>query len=118
MPTAVIAAVREGAASRRSRAHAVAQLLSIAPFFILLAVAADPQARQLSPLQPMPGLVGLPADALLSAATLAWMTVGALVIRFARSPIGESVALLVFTIPATIAAALAPAVLLVLVRPG
>ena len=121
MPMAAMAAARDdattrpGNAMRRGRAHAVAQVLSLAPFWILLAVAADPQARLLSPTQPVPPVFGLPADALFGALTLAWMAAGALLIRVARSPLIESLALLAFTVPATILAVLTPAVLVVLV---
>jgi hypothetical protein len=124
MPMAAVAAARDSAATttaaavRRGRAHVVAQLLSLAPFLILLAVAADPHARLLAPLEPKPMLLGIPADALLGALTLAWMAVGALLIRAARSPLVESLALLVFTVPATILAVLAPAVLVALVPRG
>jgi hypothetical protein len=124
MPMAAVAATRDGAASmvgpsaRRGRAHAVAQVLSLAPLVILVAVAADPQARLLSPLQPMPALLGLPADALLGALTLAWAGAGALLVRLARSPLVESLALLTFTVPATVLAVLAPALLMALVPRG
>jgi hypothetical protein len=121
MPNAAVAAVvatLDPAASGRGRAHVVAQLLSLAPFWILLAVAADPQAHLLAPLQPTPFVLGLPADALLGALTLGWMAVGAVVIRLARSPLAESLGLLLFTVPATILAVLTPALLLLLVRAG
>jgi hypothetical protein len=114
MPTAALASQRAGAATRRTRAHAVAQLLSIVPFGILLAVTIDPQARRLAPLESTPSLLGLPADVALGAVVLVWMLIGTLIIRFARSPLTEALALLIFTIPATIGAVLAPAVVLLL----
>lgn len=114
MPTAALASQRAGAVARRTRAHAVAQLLSIVPFVILLAVTVDPQARRLVPLQSTPSLLGLPADAVLGAVVLVWMLIGTLTIRYARSPLTEALALLVFTIPATVMAALAPALILML----
>ena len=129
MPGAVLSSARDDAATNAAatiggaavgggRAHVVAQLLSLAPFWILLAVAADPHTRLLGPLQPTPMLLGLPADALLGTLTLGWMAAGALVIRSARSPLAESLALLAFTVPATVLAVLAPAVLVVLVPRG
>lgn len=119
MRTAALAAVQQPAvATRRGRAHLVAQLLSLSPFWILLAVAADPQAQLLAPPQATPLLLGIAADALFGAVTLAWMAVGTLIIRFARSPLAESLALLAFTIPATITAVLVPALVYMLVRAG
>lgn len=120
MRTAAMAAARSdavpaGATARRGRAHAVAQVLSVTPFLIVLAVAADPQARLLGPLEATPTLLGIPADALLGALALLWMAVGSLLVRFARSPLVESLALLAFTVPATVLAVLAPALLVVLV---
>ena len=106
MPIATLAAERHVVAARPSRSHAVAQLLSLAPFWILLAVASDPQTR----------LLGVQADALLSAVTLIWMAVGTLIVRFGRSPVTEALGLLLFTIPATTAAVLAPALLFALGR--
>ena len=108
MPIAALAAERYVVAARPSRSHAIAQLLSLAPFWILLAVAADPQIR----------LLGFQADALLSTVTLIWMAVGTLIIRFGRSPLAEAIGLLLFTIPATTAAVLAPALLFALGRAG
>lgn len=118
MPTAVLATQRASATSRRGKAHTFAQVLSLAPLWILLIVAADPQARLLSPLQPTPTLLGIQADAIIGTATLLWMAIGALVVRYGRSPLAEALGLLAFTIPATIAAVLTPAVLLLLVRAG
>ena len=118
MPTAALVAHRTDAGTHRTRTHAVAQLLSIVPFGILLAVAIDPQARHLASSGSIPALAGLPANAVLGALTLGWMLAGTLLIRYARSPVTESLALLVFTIPATISAVLAPAVILVLARAG
>ena len=115
---ATMAATRDAAATGRGRAHVVAQVLALAPFWILLAVAADPQARLLAPLQPTPLVLGLPADALLGALTLGWMGVGAVAIRLARSPLAESLGLLLCTVPATVLAVLTPALLLLLVRAG
>ena len=115
MPTAALASQRSGA-TRQTRTHAVAQLLSIVPFGILLAVALDPQAQHLVATQSVPELAGLPANAVLGALTLGWMLAGTLLIRYAKSPVIEALALLVFTIPATIAAVLAPAVILVLAQ--
>ena len=118
MRTAALAAVQQPAVATRGRAHLVAQLLSLSPFWILLAVAADPQAQLLAALQSPPQVLGIAADALLGAVALGWMAIGALIIRFARSPLAESLALLVFTIPATIAAVLVPALVYMLVRAG
>jgi hypothetical protein len=114
---AAVSAARDDATTTgRGRAHVVAQVLSLAPFWILLAVAADPQARLLGPLQTTPSVLGMPADALLGALALGWMAVGAVAIRLARSPLAESLGLLLFTIPATILAVLTPALLVLLVR--
>ncbi len=118
MPTTALAAERHLVAARPSRTHVIAQLLSLSPFWILLAVAADPQTRLLAPFQPVPHLLGVQADALLGTVTLLWMAVGALIVRYGRSPLTEALGLLLFTIPATTSAVLTPALLFALAQPG
>jgi hypothetical protein len=44
---------------------------------------------------------------------MAWMLVGAAIVWKARSPLAEALAYLVFTIPAAVAAVLAPVVILI-----
>jgi hypothetical protein len=62
-------------------------------------------------LQPGPELLGLPSLAFLVAVVGTWTLAGLLVMRVARSPVAQSIALLVFTIPATVAAVVWPLVL-------
>jgi hypothetical protein len=113
MPVTTLAVERHGAAVRRGPAHTVAQVLSLSPFWVLIAIAADPAARLIEPLRATPTLLGFPVDAVLAIVALAWAVLGAVAVRYARSPLWESLALFGFTIPATILAGLAPMLVLV-----
>lgn len=113
MPKAA-AATQPSVLTRESRTHVVAQLLSLSPLAVLGAAAAFPQTLLLPSTDPAPQLLGIPAQAVIGLVTVLWTLTGAVIVRNARSPLTQSLALLVFTIPATIAAVIAPALLLVL----
>ncbi len=115
MPMAALA-TQQRALTRRSRTHAIAQLLTLAPLAVLVTAAAFPQAPAVPSTQPLPQLLGAPAELVVGSLALLWMFAGTLVVRYATSPLMQSLALAVFTIPATIGAALAPVLLLVLLN--
>ena len=104
---------RQAGLGNPSRAHLIAQLLSLAPLGVLLAVAASPQAA-LMPATDVPELLGVPVQSLLSGLAVLWALGGTLLIRYAVSPLRQSLALLAFTIPATIMAVLGQLLILIL----
>ena len=72
-------------------------LSALAPEF-LRALGAGPPAR-----------IGVPLPLAVELAALAWMLIGVVVIRTAASRLLEAVALMVFTIPATVTVVVIPA---------
>jgi hypothetical protein len=92
MATAAMEPVHPGAFRASERVHVLAQVLSLSPVIVLVAEAADGE------------LARVPASAALFAGTLLWMLIGTFFIRRTGSPVAQSLALLVFTIPATIIA--------------
>ena len=113
MPAATMLSAPAAPAAQavRSRTHVVAQLLSLSPLPVLAAVALGPSDVRRVLLQPGPELLGLPSLVFLAAVVGVWTLAGLLVMRRARSPVGQTVTLLVFTIPATVAAVVWPLVL-------
>ena len=55
-----------------------------------------------------PDILGFPAAIVIEIAALLWMLVGVIVISYARSRLIDSLALTVFTIPATVVVVLTP----------
>ena len=92
MTTAAMEPVHPGAFRVSERAHLLAQALSLSPAIVLVAEAADGE------------LARVPAGPALFAGTLLWMLIGTFLIRRTGSPVAQSLALLVFTIPATVIA--------------
>jgi hypothetical protein len=58
-----------------------------------------------------PDILGYPAAIVIEIAALLWMLVGVIVISYARSRLIDSLALTVFTIPATVVVVLTPAMI-------
>ena len=107
MQTATIATALLGAESRRTRSDVMAAALSVAPVVLLVAVGLTYGVTKLA------AAPGLP---LLVAVTLVWTAMGALVVRESGSTVARTIALAVFTAPATVAAVVGP--LLALVGPA
>jgi hypothetical protein len=110
MPTATLVSARATSAPA-GRAQLVAQALSLSPLMMLAAVALAPDQVRRALLQPEPGLLGLPVLALILATIVVWTLAGLLVVRHVRSPLAQALALVLFTIPATVAAVVWPLVL-------
>ena len=91
MATAAMDTVHPGAFRTSERTRLLAQSLSLSPLAVLGAEALQGD------------LAATPAPELL-AGTLLWMVVGTFLIRRTGSPLAQSLALLVFTIPATVMA--------------
>ena len=92
MATAAMEPVHPGTFRASERAHVLAQALSLSPVIVLVAEAVDGE------------LATVPAGAALIAGTMLWMLIGTFIIRRTGSPVAQSLALLVFTIPATVIA--------------
>jgi hypothetical protein len=96
---AEVGSARPRARSRPSRIDFLAVLLSLAPLGMLLAVAADPEVTR---------LVGISALGWVIGFTLAWTFLGVVAVARSHSPLARAIALLVFTIPAAVAAVVGP----------
>ncbi|HEX3265973.1 MAG TPA: hypothetical protein VHR16_09930 [Candidatus Limnocylindrales bacterium] len=77
----------------------LAMLLALAPIAVLVAVASDPDVTR---------LVGMSALGFVIGITVAWSVLGVVAVARTRSPLGRAIALLVFTIPATVGAVVGP----------
>ena len=99
MQTPAMATAPAHARPRATRGDVLAILLSLAPIGLLLAVASDADVTR---------LVGMTALGYVIGFTLAWTFLGVLAVAQTRSPLARSIALLVFTIPATVAAVVGP----------
>ena len=113
-----LAVSRVTEATRLDRRRAVAQLLSTAPMWVLLVAAFDPRGLLLDAARSTPARAGVPVGLVVIVGALLWMATGTLIVRLAPSPLVQALALLVFTIPATVAAFVAPALALGFVPPG
>ena len=94
----------------RTRVHAwdmLAMLLALAPIGLLLAVASDPDVTR---------LVGMSALGFVIGVTVAWAVLGVVAVARTRSPLARSIALLVFTIPATMGAVIGPWLAVLILR--
>ena len=108
MLTAAIETARLRARSSASLSGAIAVALSLAPLGLLLMIAAD---SEITP------LIGISGMIVVVATTIAWTVMGTMVILETSSVLARSIALLVFTIPATVIAVLGPWVVLATLRP-
>jgi hypothetical protein len=97
---------------RRSRGRLVAGLTPLIVYVALSVIAPG----FLGPIyDPVVSVVGVPLGVLVAVAAMACMGLGLLALRAWESPGGTAAALLLFTLPATVAVILGPAVVLVLV---
>lgn len=104
MQSDAAASIRPGRPSR---------ILALMPLWLLVIVAAfSPAFLQALDAKP-PDILGVPLATVVDVAALVWMAVGLVVIWSARSRVVESIALTVFTIPATVVVVLTPVVIAV-----
>lgn len=85
----------------------VMQLVSLTPLWVLFLVSAA-SGGALSLAEAPTRIAGVPLEAALSGLAMLWTLAGLLVVSRVSSSIGQAVAVLVFTIPATILVVLAP----------
>jgi hypothetical protein len=90
--------------------RAVSWLAALAPLWLLLVIAIASSGFG-AVLSPLPDLAGLPLGVVLEVVALVWMLGGVAVVWRAPSALAESIALMVFTIPATVVVVLTPAVI-------
>jgi hypothetical protein len=90
------------------RLRAIARLIALLPLWLLVltAVASNDFVVVLS--RP-PEVAGLPLGVVLETIAVLWTLGGLAIVWRARSPIAESLALLLFTIPATVVVGITPA---------
>lgn len=108
MQTTVTAPGQRDGTTGTSGIQFIAEALSLSPLGALVAVAAELKLGPDAVADLGPRLFGTPLQAALISVALVWMTIGVFVIRRGRSPLSQSVALMVFTIPATVAAVVGP----------
>ena len=102
----------EAAAS--ARPGLPSRLFALMPLWVLLILSAfSPISLQAISMAP-PDFNGVPLGLIVEGAALLWMLAGLVVIWAAASRLTESLALLAFTIPATVVVVFTPAVILVL----
>jgi len=95
------------------RFRTISLLVALAPLWLLVVTATASEAFSVVVSVP-PDVAGMPLGMVLEASAIVWMVAGVAVVWRAPSPLVESVALLVFTIPATVVAVLTPALIEVL----
>ena len=90
------------------------RMLALTPFWVLMVVAAfSPDFLPAMGTRPL-DMLGIPLALLLEVAAMLWMFVGVVVILNTESRLLESLALTVFTIPATVVVVVTPAAIAVL----
>ena len=99
MRTPAVATPRRTKQPRVRPSDLMALGLALAPIPVLVAVASDPAVTR---------LVGMSALGFVIGVTVAWAALGVIAVARTRSPLLRAVALLVFTIPATVGAVVGP----------
>ena len=98
--------------TRRATGHSrtVPLLIALTPLLLLVVTAVGSSAVAVV-LSAPPAIASLPLGVALELIALAWMAAGAAIVWRARSPLIESLALMLFTIPATVLVVLTPTVI-------
>ena len=96
-----------------SRTRAITWLIALTPLWLLAVVALASNAVPVVLTGP-PIVAGLPLGVVLESLAALWMVGGLAIVWRARSPLAESIALMLFTIPATVVGVLTPAFIQVL----
>jgi hypothetical protein len=95
-------------AEPRFRSNRGTRIASLAPLWLgLPIVAIAPGALEMLVTSP-PDILGVPATLLATCVALTWMSLGTIVVWYARHAAVAAIALLVFSIPATVAVILGP----------
>jgi hypothetical protein len=108
MPAAELALAQSPTTVPRGRLGLAGDALALMPLPVLTGVALGPPAVRTALLEPDPDVLGLPFLVVLVGVTLVWTVAGVLVRRHATSEVWQAMTLLVFTVPATIAAVVWP----------
>jgi hypothetical protein len=112
MPAAELALQRSAPAVPQGRLGLAGDALSLMPLPVLAAVAVGPEPVRTALLQSDPDAMGLPFLVVIVAVTLTWTLAGVLVRRHAVTVVWQTITLLLFTVPATMAAVVWPLFLL------
>lgn len=94
------------------------RIVALAPLWALIIVALASPSFYPAMTTEYPNIAGLSFGAVLEGLALIWMLLGVAVVWPARAPLIESLAFTVFTVPATVAVVLAPALVLVMQNLG
>lgn len=106
--TPTIVASRPG-----GRMRAIARLIALMPLWLLLLTAVASNDFVVVFARP-PDVAGLPLGLVLETIAVLWTLGGLAIVWRARSPIAESLALILFTIPATVMVGITPTAIEVL----
>lgn len=99
------------ASAAAQRTGAPSRMFALMPLWVFVVVSTF-STEFFTALRVMPpGILGFPAAIVIEIGALLWMLVGVIVIAYARSRLVESLALTVFTIPATVVVVLTPAMI-------
>jgi hypothetical protein len=93
-----------------SRSRTIPVSIALMPMWLLVVTALASSAFQVVLTDP-PTVLSMPLGVVLEAVAMLWTLLGAVVVWRARSPLTEAIALLVFTIPATVAVVATPALI-------
>lgn len=89
------------------RSQTVPLLVALAPLWLLIIMAVTSNAVPAVLSRP-PAVASLPLGVVMESIALLWMLGGAAIVWRARSPVAESLALMLFTIPATVLVVFTP----------
>lgn len=89
------------------RSRTVPLVVALTPLWLLIFMALVSDAVPVVLSRP-PAVVSLPLGVVMESIALLWMLAGAAIVWRARSPVAESLALMLFTIPATVLVVFTP----------
>ena len=92
------------------RTRVIARLIALMPLWLLVLTALASSDFGVIFTKP-PDVVGLPLGVVVESVAALWTLAGLAIVWRARSPIVESLALMVFTIPATVVVGITPALI-------
>ena len=100
----------------QGRAQIAVRLVAFTPLWVLLIVAFTSRTYFQPLFASPPSIVGIPLGAVIDAVAMLWMLIGVVLIWDARSPAVQTLVLVLFTIPATVAVVFSPAVVLIILN--
>lgn len=104
--------------TRRDASSIARRLVALTPLWILLVTFVARGAYWVSFFGPQHEILGIPRSVAMIGLAMVWMVLGLVLTWDARSRLTQAVALLVFTIPATLFLVLGPAIVLIVQNLG